>query len=320
MTEEVKNDEVVVSEKQQSEIADMLDDLMPVQREQNTSGEKEVTSGGDEREKRSEEEAGGQVEGAGSGKEAEKEVGKEPEPLGAVPTEEVKKPTEEAQTPPAIPDLSDLEKANREIAELRGHLEELASRTMEPAVKQPQTPEQVEAHKRQQEAAARQVLTFLKDDEVFDEVMKSSTNFNALLTSVVNTAVAKTMQLIPQVTSQYVDNQMSTRLAVKDFYTDNPDLVHHKKYVGFVSNELYAKNPTWSVEQNLVETEKEVRARLKLGKSVGPGGGLPQQNSAGRTVENNPGFVPSGGGGGRRGSVSADRLSGEDKQIMDLIS
>jgi len=314
---EEKNEEVVAPETQQSEIADMLDDLMPVQAGQDTTEVKEVASGSDEGKERSEEKAGEQGEGSSTSEEEGKIGEVAPEPKGAVPTEEITKSTSEAQTPPAT---SELERAKAELAELRAHIEEMASQAIDAQRSKATTPEQVEAQKKQQEAASKQVLPFLKDDETFDEVMKSSINFNALLTSVVNTAVAKTMQLLPQVTNQYVDSQMNTRLAVKDFYTDNSDLLPHKKYVGFVSNELYAKNPTWSIEQNLAETEKEVRNRLKLSRDAGSSVGSGQQNSSSRTVDTNPGFVPSSGGGGRRGSASVDRLSGEDKQIMDLIS
>lgn len=316
-TEVKKEEEVVVPETQQSEIADMLDGLIPAPSEQETVVEKEeVQTSGDEGKERSKEEAGEQVEVRGDGKEEGKEV--KPEDLGAVSAEEVKKPTEEAQTPPATEQLSELDMAKRELAEMRALMEEMASKTMEPAQKKSLTPEE---QKVQKEKAAKQVLTFLKDDETFDEVMKSSVNFNALLTSVVNTAVAKTVQLIPQISNQYIDTQMTTRLAVRDFYMDNPDLLPHKKYVGFVSNELFAKNPDWDLEKNFQETEKEVRTRLKVQRSAGTTQGRQPQTGAGiRTVDANPGFVPSGGSGGRRGSVSTERLSGEDKQIMDLIS
>jgi hypothetical protein len=59
---------------------------------------------------------------------------------------------------------------------------------------------------------------------------------------------------------------------------------------------------------------------LKIARPTGAGTGEVGQTMSNRTAPSNPGFVPSGGGGGRRGSVSTDRLSAEEKGIVDLIS
>jgi hypothetical protein len=314
-----KVEEVVLPEVQQSEISDLLDGLMPAQGEQVTSTE-EVIVDGNEGKERSEEKAGEQVEGVGTSEEGKAEevvVESKPEDKASTPVEGEKPTT--AQEPPATPivEETEIDRLKRENTEFRQHMEELAAQAMQ--AKQPKQPTP-EEQKARTDAAARQVLTFLKDDDTFDEVMKSSANFNALLTSVVNTAVAKTVQLLPNITNQYVDSQLTTRLAVKDFYTDNADLLPHRQYVGFVSNELFAKNPNQSLEENFREVEKEVRARLKIARPTGAGTGEVGQTMSNRTAPSNPGFVPSGGGGGRRGSVSTDRLSAEEKGIVDLIS
>lgn len=302
MSEE-RVEEVVVDKTQQVEIDDIIGDFVPATPEAPEVVEpiietkQEDKTDGDKGEERAEEETSKQVEAI------------------VKPTEEVKQ--EEVVVERKVEE-TELDRIKRENAELRAHMEEVVASVTAQREPKPLTPEQQTERTKQQEAAARQVLPFLKDDAIFDEVMKSSTNFNALLTSVVNTAVAKMAQMLPNITTQYVDNQMTTRLAVQSFYGENKDLLPHKKYVGFVSNELLSKNPDWSLEKNLEETEKEVRSRLKLTRTSGPVGTI-QNEEVSRTVEN-PGFVPGGGSGGRRSSVNTDRLSGTEKDIMDLIS
>jgi hypothetical protein len=322
---EEKKEETVVIESQQNDIADMLDGLMPAPAEQSSEEGKEI-EGGDQGKERTEEKAGEQVEGDGRGEEKAEEVKKEAESEekqvsqeGEKPIPEKPAPTEQKAVEEKKVEETELERLKRENNEFRQHMEELAAQTLAAQAPKQLTPEE---QKSRAAAQAKQVLNFLKDDDTFDEVMKSSANFNALLTSVVNTAIAKTVQLLPNITTKYVDTQLETRLAVRDFYTDNSDLLPHRKYVGFVSNEMLAKNPDWSLEKNLEETEKEVRMRLKLPRVAESSAGDHRQISSERTrtVAENPGFVPSGGGGGRRGSVSADKLSVEEKGIMDLIS
>ena len=130
--------------------------------------------------------------------------------------------------------------------------------------------------------------------------------------------------MVPQVANQLVDQQFVLRTSVQSFYDENKDLLPHKKYVGFVSNEIASQHADWDLPKILEETEKEVRNRLKLAKVpqhiVGPSGG--QNGGAGptRTVVDNPGFVPSGGGG-RRGPVTPDgNLTAQEKDIISLIS
>jgi hypothetical protein len=213
----------------------------------------------------------------------------------------------------------------RENAELRVYLNEVAERAMEPREQKPKTEEEVAAEKTQKEAQSRQILKFLPDEAVFDEVLKSADSFNALLTSVVNTAVERSLRLVPQVANQLIEQQYTLKEVVREFYQENKDLLDHKKYVGFVSNEVAAKHADWTLPQILEETEKEVRSRLKLNKQVQDNtsvvnAGQQNRQPQTRTVEGNPGFVPSGGGG-RRGSGSGEgNLTPQEKDIMSLIS
>jgi len=225
-------------------------------------------------------------------------------------------------TPPVVEPLVETneQRLAKENEELRQQMVELAGRVVEGPKPPTKTPEQIE-HDRVQ--AARAVLGFIKNPEQYDEVFKSHENFNALLTSVVNTAVERAIRMIPQVTTQYVDQQFTLRTAASDFYRENEDLLPHKKYVGFITNEVQAEHPDWALPELLTEAEKITRTRLKLPKPTGGNGGPVQPvqptgtTRSSRTVEN-PGFTPSGGGG-RRGS-GASPLTGEAAEINDLIS
>lgn len=267
----------------------------------------EVVKDGKEGEERKPEETSGQ-----------EQVGK---PAEEVKEEVVTKPTEQTQVET---ELSEVEKIKKENEELKKHLEEIAERIIAPKP-QPKTEQEIAAQKAEQDRQAKQILKFLPSDEVFDEVMKDSNNFNALLTTVVNTAVERSLRLMPQIATQLVDQQITLKTVVNDFYTDNKDLVPHKKYVGYVSNEIASQHPEWGLAQILQETEKEVRNRLRLSRVVdntAPGQTRVQQieRSAARTAPVNPGFVP-GGGGGRKGSASSDgNLSIQEKDILSLIS
>lgn len=318
-----------LDQQQQTEISDIIEDFVPatetteaaepVEQAAPVESEpvvetkpveekvEEVVKDGKEGEERKQEEASGQ-----------EQVGK---PAEEVKEEVVTKPTEQTQVET---ELSEVEKIKKENEELKKHLEEIAERVIAPKP-QPQTEQEIAAQKAEQDRQAKQILKFLPSDEVFDEVMKDSNNFNALLTTVVNTAVERSLRLMPQIATQLVDQQITLKTVVNDFYTDNKDLVPHKKYVGFVSNEIAAQHPDWGLSQILQETEKEVRNRLRLSRvadNTVPGQTRVQQieRSAARTGIVNPGFVP-GGGGGRKGSASSDgNLSIQEKDILSLIS
>ncbi len=299
---------------QQVEISDIIEDFVattPVEQTEvvedkvETKPVEEVKESGEEGKERSE-------------KEADKQ-----EPI--TPVKEGEEKVEDAETKVVVED-TELEKIRRENLELKQHLEEMAGKYISPKESKPLTEQEVAAQKEAQANASKQILKFLPSDEVFDDVMKDVNNFNALLTSVVNTAVERSLRLMPQIATQLVDQQMTLKTVINDFYTDNKDLMPHRKYVGYVSNEIASQHPDWNLSQILQETEKEVRNRLTLARiadntASGQGGTIAQHTSGNvRTVPNNPGFVP-GGGGGRRGPSSGNgNLSVQEKGILDLIS
>lgn len=326
MSEELENKGVETTDVQQEQISEIIEDFIPQDAKpmedapaESTTTEtegaattttEEATEDVKEGEERKAEEASEQEQ-------TDANTDEKKEGLEEKPVIEEKKPAETTLSPEDI-----LKKENEE---LKAQLSEIAGRFMNPPVKQ-KTQEEVKA---EQERNAKQVLKFLKDDATFDEVMKSSDNFNALMTSVVNTAVERSLRLMPTIATQLVDQQMTLSTAVNAFYTDNKDLEQHRKYVGFVANEVTAQHPDWGLKEVLQETEKEVRSRLKLERVANtiaqPGANLGQRGSQqigipSRTAPANPGFVPSGGGG-RKGSSSADgNLSRQEKDILNLIS
>ena len=300
---------------QSKEIGDLLDGYTPpadatdsespvVEAAPETkSDEAEVKADGQEGEERAEEEAGGQEQ---AGESVAKEEGKE---------EVAPKPVEQPK-----PAETELQKAQRELAEMRARLEDMADRAINPpAPPRPKlTPEQKAAQKVELEKRAKQAIKFLPDDNAFDEVMKSSDSFNAFLTSVLNFTTERILRMVPQVATQYVEQQLNYKTAAQEFYQANEDLIPHKKYVGFVSNELLAQHADWDLTKLLQETERAVRDRLKIQKAAGAAPGVRSENGTTRIVPSNPGFVP-GGGSGRRGEAQSS-ATGQEKQILDLLS
>jgi hypothetical protein len=286
-------EEVVVEQQtpQQTEINDIVEDFLPpVEKATETTEVKteEVKTDVKEGEEQQTKEAGEQVQATEPVKEGE----------AVVKTEEVQ--TTQA-TDTKVVELTNEQKLAKENEELRKMLNDMAGKVTTPIEAKPKTEEE---QKVEREALAKQVLAFIPSDEVFDDVMRDPNKFNAVLTSVVNTAVERALRLTPQVATQ--------------------DLEEHSKYVGYVSGELANQHPDWSLTQVLQEAEKEARAKLRLPKIITNNVVTQEQINSGtqnlRTVQNNPGFVP-GSGGARKGSGSADgNLSVQEKQIVDLIS
>lgn len=322
---------------QQSEIGELLEGLTaPSTSESTTSGsseaststeantetstiiegEKDVKKG----EERKEEETSRQESTTDTGKKVEGEVGAKEGEVKSV-TETTTTKVKEEVKPPEKTREQLLEEDNKA---LRQRLEELAGKIITPTQPKPMTPEE---EKRKKDEQAKQVLRFVPNDEVFDEVMKSADNFNALLTSIVNVAVERSIRIVPQIATQLIDQHFNLKTAVDTFYTENNDLKPHMKYIGFIANEISSQHPDWGLSQILQEVEKEARVKLNIPKSAlsVPGSVTIKNAQTGSTNTNtanntNPGFVP-GGGGSRTGSPSSTgNLTKAEKEIVDLIS
>jgi hypothetical protein len=314
VAEEKKAEEVVLDKGQQADINSILEDFVPSTQpvveekveEKPVVEEKKDVKEGEERKK---EEAGEQKPDDTKPVEEHKE-GEVVPPVVVPPVVEEKKVEE-----------TELDRIKKENEDFRKQLSDMAERVAA-APQQPKlTPEQKAAADEARKKLPPQIIKFIPDEESFDEVMKTADGFNTLLTGVFNAAVQHSLRLMPQVATQLVDSQITLRSTAQEFYQANPDLIPHKKYVGFVANELAAQHADWDLPTLLQNAEKEVRGRLKLAPVV-PGAvntGVQTNTGNTRTVQDNPGFVPSGGGG-RRGTASSDKLTGTEKDIVDLIS
>jgi len=187
------------------------------------------------------------------------------------------------------------------------------------------TPEQQAEAERQRAAAGPVVVPFVRDEAALDEVFKTAGNFNQFMTNVVGFAVQSVYKSIPQMIQRVADQQVSLRMAAKEFYDNNKDLTPYKDYVGVVTNELVAKNPDWNLAKVIEEVGTEVRKRLKLLKKAGGGVLPPQPSGPGPTPRNDPpaGGSPSPGlpgsaGGGRRAGGEG-QLSALQREINELL-
>lgn len=291
-----------------NELDELLEGLLPTTKEElkddlQDDVKVEEVKDGKEGEERKEEDPSEQKSDLPTDVKEEKEV----------VTEQVEE-KEEEKVPEQTSELEELKKANEELRQQMILMSDKMFGAKSPTEK---TPEQIEAEKAEQEKASKQVLGFIQNEEVFDEVFKSHHNFNALLTAVVNTSVEKVLRMAPQMVTNMIDQQVTLKSAAQEFYRKNDDLLQHKSFVGFVANEVGAQHADWPLDKILEETEREVRNRLRLHKQNTQGAGESQEKGRIREVKN-PGFVP-GGGAGRRGEVQAS-LKGIDKDIMDLIS
>jgi len=313
----------VVEEKvldQEKEIGDLLEGFVPptpapesgVKEEENPEDKPVVEEKKDESkgEERTEKEAGGQ------------------EPVGAAAKKEDEKPEVKPQEKPQEEkEETELERLKRENEEFRLQLSDMAAKAtgQQPVPQKPQEqakPQYQPVPPVPSQPVKLPTIKFVKSEEEFDEVMKDHDSFNALLTQVFQTGAQYALRTIPQVATAVVDSQMTMRQASNEFFDMNRDLLPHRKYVGYISNEIVAQHPDWDLPKVLEETEKEVRGRLKIARPQQSQMSTPQQNPQprSRTVVENPGFVPSGGGGGRRGQTMSDNLSGQEKEIADLIT
>lgn len=253
------------------------------------------------------------VEDGKEGEERPKEEAREQEQEPPKPKEE--EGVEEPPKKEEVEKVDPIALKDKEIEELRNQLREFAEKATIPPPQQ-KAPEQKEGEKveEKKEEQAAPILPFIRDEQVFDEVFKSHQNFNALLTAVVNTAREQALRSIPMITQQLVERQMTLKMVTAEFFDHNKDLLPYRKFLGIVANEIEAAHPDYTIDQVLAETEKEGRKRLRLMKDAQ---GAPGPTETTRKKEENPGFVP-GGGGGRKASGSP--LTGQEKDIFDLIS
>ena len=289
-----ENDEVI---DQQDQMDSMFNHRMNIK-----SDEPEELKNVEEPAEGAEPPAGGQAKD--TSKDAGNEAGEQPKEEPGTSGEEPK----EGKQPPA-PDDDVIERLRRRVAELE------TSTVVEAEQPPPQEPQQ--PAQPQQEEPAPQPLDFITEEE-YDELQSNPAKLNEIMQRVYQRAVADTSEQvfrqIPELVQASSARQITLAEAVRQFYTDNPDLRKHAQYVGFVANQVKSKNPGMDLKGVLVETEKQVREHLSISKQA------EQQEQDRRKAENGankPAFVQ-GGSAGQRGSAGDVRTDFQ-KQADEML-
>jgi hypothetical protein len=248
------------------------------------------------------------------------------EPPATPPVEPPVVPPVEPSVVPPVAETPEqtVARLTTELEETRKLVSQTAAQLTAPPTPPVLTPEQQEAERQRQAAAGPVVIPFVKDEAAMDEVFKTAGAFNQFMSGVVGFTVQTVYKSIPQMISRVADQQVAVRLAAKEFYDNNKDLIPYKDYIGVVTNELVAKNPEWTMDKVIEEVGTEVRKRLKLIKQAGGGQVLPNLPSSpnpppGGEPPTGPGpGLPGAGGGGRRASGEA-AVSALQKEINELL-
>lgn len=114
-----------------------------------------------------------------------------------------------------------------------------------------------------------------------DEVLSTPENFNKLLLSVYNKglqeagrlAAENIMRSLPSTINTFVNQQLTMRETVQQFYNDNPELRNVKKIVAGVANEIAAEHPEYELGKLMNEASSRVYKMLGLKKGAMKKGG-----------------------------------------------
>lgn len=148
---------------------------------------------------------------------------------------------------------------------------------------------------------------FFESDEEYNNSFEKKDVQNKVLSRVATAAAQQILTGLPKVVSNIVKSQVEVTTKVNSFFADNKDLLAHREFVGFVSNDLQGKNPSWTLDKLFGELGKEVRTRIGLAQATKtplPGKG---------------GFPPAKGGGARLPGKKTETLTSLEKEIDDLI-
>lgn len=159
-------------------------------------------------------------------------------------------------------------------------------------------------------------IDFLSNIDI-DEVLQTAEGFNGLLNIVYQRALSDAkaqatehiMRSLPESISTHYQEHATRTKIVEDFYGENPDLVHIKRTVAAIANELAANNPTYTLDQILKESAVRTRQMLGLRKS-------PITAPASAAVPSKPAFVGQRSSGNR---VKAPELVGIEAEVAELI-
>jgi hypothetical protein len=161
-----------------------------------------------------------------------------------------------------------------------------------------------------------QTHNFLEGLDI-DEVLSSGENLNKLLLAVYNKGLQESMRIAregwtgaaPGMIRTHIDQHMTMRELVDNFYASNPDLVNARKTGGAIANEVSQENSELTIEQVFAEAAKRTREVLGL-PSVSPSAEGEQHERPNLPQRRQP--------GNRRNGTAT--LTGVAKEIDDLIT
>lgn len=159
-------------------------------------------------------------------------------------------------------------------------------------------------------------LDFLQGEDHVS-ILEDPQKFNALLcrvattayTAAVNASQEAVMRKIPSVVSSAAQQQSTIERITSEFYAANQDLIPFKTAVSMAAMQLYNENPNLALPDLLAQASDRTRKVLRIQKGAAPRKRTPAQ-PAGNSVR----------GGLDRTSVGGEQLTGQEQQILDLLT
>lgn len=181
----------------------------------------------------------------------------------------------------------------------------------------PVSSEKKEQKKDDEDAVTVEDYEFYKGNEDdLDALVRDPKAFNAFMNGIYKKAIETTLgfvnkgiaQKIPGITKEMVSQQLTVRNAADKFYQDNEDLIPFKNTVGAFASKIAKENPTMTLDNVLKNAEKFVRKHLSLPKDTENKG---NDKGAGPRFPKKP--------TGNRGNAQVDKLTGQAKEIDDML-
>lgn len=257
---------------------------------------------------------------SGQAQEPVESVGDDPRDVGqsdqnlaqeVAPSAPVEEPTSQPEPSPTE-EPSTEEALRQQLSDLMGVVAAYKQKELEAQPSQP-SPEVTF-----QPPAPGQVaeLDFLQGEDHVS-ILEDPKKFNALLckvattayTAAVNASQEAVMRKIPSVVSSAAQQQSTIERITSEFYAANQDLIPFKTAVSMAAMQLYNENPNLALPDLLAQASERTRKVLRIQKGAAPRKRTPAQ-PAGNSVR----------GGLDRTSVGGEQLTGQEQQILDLLT
>lgn len=142
---------------------------------------------------------------------------------------------------------------------------------------------------------------FFESEEDLDEMLTDVNKANEFFGNVLAKGQEQVLRALPQLVTKMIEKRAVLQEEALSFYKENEDLRPYGKFVGLVTTELAAEDPTKSIDNLLKDVAVEVRKRLKMKKKA-----VRKKNSA--LVDKKSNVRRSGG-----------RLTDLEKEVADLM-